>query len=639
MSDHNSTHAHSDNHIPDCHDTGEDLHVAEAAGYFDTRMSRGQLLQAIGGGAALVLTLGGLQPGMAHAATELPAPEAAAGPAEAGYVCLIVLDGGKPEYITNNISALPNMRSLLKRGRWYNRSWVGDLMSITPPGHAVIGTGSFPKNDGGIVNWDWGIHSTGTISPTTQALENYQNGWVFDLMKRSGTPTLAGVIRKKYPNDLVIAGSGAHFHAAGPLGGPDASWIFSYQRSSGSWAPYTLGRNPVPAKLLHDPSLRTGLPSSNHSTVPLTYSPLPLGQQDSLVVDFAIKALQQHRPRAMLLNLPEVDTVGHWSQKWHLEELAVYRSFDKALGRLIGAYKAAGIYDKTLFVITADHGMIQSKNRVLDRVGVVDQITSTLGQKSIILTNGGGSAGPTMTAIWLKNPANNARMAKAIFDKHYDNVSAVFFMNRANGGHVYEMAGVEQGSTDLVSTYRYLVSTTAGPTGPDIAILLRENARNSGMPEMPGRHGGADWGSQHITLIMSGPGVKTGVSSAPARLVDIAPTIERFMGMTPEARDGIVLADAFQQPHPADVAVQKQLDAETNVYVNALVARAQHDVSLAQQGLLPNTIPADEQPPIHWKRRLAVTAAGIGVLGGTGAGLAKAIRAVRRQGSKFAWEN
>ncbi len=633
-----STHEETGTHVGDCHDTGDEAHVAEASSYLNPRMSRAQMLQSLGSGAALVLTAGALRPDAAHAAPRSLAAEPATGAAEAGYVCLIVLDGGRPDYITKNLSALPNLASLLRRSRWYNRAWVGDLMSITPPGHAVIGTGSLPKNDGGIVNWDWGIHSTGKISPTTQAVENYQNGWVFNLMKESGTPTLAGVIRKKYPNEPVIAGSGAHFHAAGPLGGPDASWIFSYQRSSGYWEPFTLGPQPVPSTLLNDRSLRVKLPSSNHSTVPLTYDPLPLGQQDSLVVDFAIKALQTHRPRAMMINLPEVDAVGHWSGKWYTEEATVYRSFDRSLGRLIDAYKAQGIYDKTLFVITADHGMVQSKNRVIDRVAVEDQIRTDLGQKSIILTNGGGSAGPTMTAIWLKNPANNAHMAHAIFGQHYDNVSAVFFMNRDNGGHTYEMAGVEQASADLVKTYEYLLSTDAGPTGPDIAILLRENARNSGMPEMPGRHGGADWGSQHVTLILSGPGVKTGTSNAPARLVDIAPTIERFMGMTPEARDGLVLADAFQRPYSPDAGIQQQSDAEMNVYVNALITRAQHDVALARQGLLPNTVPADEQPPIHWKRRLAVTAAGVGVLGGASAGLAKAVAAVRRQESDLNWE-
>jgi Type I phosphodiesterase / nucleotide pyrophosphatase len=622
-----------------CHDSVHPAPTDDLASYLDLRMSRGQLLQALGGGMALALTAGALEARAAHAAPPTIAAEPAAGPQHASYLCLIVLDGGRPDYIAQNLATMPNLRSLLRRARWYNRAWVGDLMSITPPGHAVIGTGSFPKNDGGIVNWDWGIHSTGKISPTTQAVENYQNGWVFNLMKASGTPTLAGVIRKTYPDDLVIAGSGAHFHAAGPLGGPDASWIFSYQRSNGYWAPFTLGQHPVPSNLLEDRSLRVKLPSSNHSSVPLLQDPLVLGQQDSLVVDFAIKALERQRPRAMMINLPEVDTVGHWSSNWYAEEAMVYRTFDRSLGRLIDAYKAAGIYDKTLFVITADHGMIQSKHRVVDRVAVEDQIKSALGEKSIILTNGGGAAGPTMTSIWLKSRANNARMARAIFDAHHDNVSAVFFLTSDGTHYAYKMAGCEQSSPGLVKTYDYLLSTDAGPNGPDIAILLRENARNSGMPEMPGRHGGADWGSQHITLILSGPGVKTGASNAPARLVDLAPTIERFMGLTPEARDGLVLADAFQQPHPPDVAIQQRSDAEMNVHVSTLIARAQHDIALAQRGLLPNSVPADEQAVIHWKQRLAVTAAGIAVLGGTGAGLAKAIAAVRRQGTKLSWED
>lgn len=631
-------HCHASHHdaLGCCH--GEEDQASGGPSFLDSRLSRAQMLQALGGGVALLATAGPVTAGLAQAAAPAVA-EPVSMPKRAEYLCLIVLDGGRPDYITKNLGSLPNVRSLIKRGRWYNRAWVGDLMSITPPGHAVIGTGSFPKNDGGIVNWDWGVHSTGKISPTTQALENYQNGWVFKLMKDSGTPTLSGIIRKKYPNDPVIAGSGSHFHAAGPLGGPEASWIFSYERQGGSWAPYTVGQNPVPAKLLHDPSLRTKLPSSNHSTVPLVQIPLPLGQENSLVVDFAIRALQQEKPRAIMLNLPEVDTVGHWSKKWYAEEGRVYHAFDRSLGRLIEAYKSAGIYDRTLFVITADHGMIQSKHRVLDRVGVEEQIKHTLGHKSIILTNGGGAAGPTMTAIWLKNPANNGPMAKAIFDKHWDNVSAIFYMNRSGKTPVYELAGIEQGSAQLLDTYKYMLETAAGPTGPDIAILLRENARNSGMPQMPGRHGGADWGSQHVTMIFSGPGVKPGVSHAAARLVDVAPTIERLMGMTPDARDGIVLADALQEPHPADLAMQQKSDAQMQVHVSALIARAQRDVYLAEHGLLANTIPADEMPVLHWKKALAVTAAGIGVLAATGAGAAVAAKEVRRAGTKLTWDD
>ncbi|GAC1444763.1 MAG: hypothetical protein NVSMB52_04430 [Chloroflexota bacterium] len=557
----------------------------------------------------------------------------------AQYVCLIVLDAGRPDYITKNLASMPNMRAFLQHSRWYNRAWVGNLMSITPPDHAVIGTGSLPKNDGGVVNWDWGVHSTGKISPTFQDKANYLNGYIFKVIKDSGTPTLAGAIRKKYPDGLVVAGSGAHFHAAGPMGGPDASWIFSYDRINGNWAPYTLGGRPVPRAILDDRSLRVKLPTSNNSVIPLIYDPTVIGQQDSLVVKTAIRSLQLYRPRGILINLAEPDTAGHWVKdaKWYAVQRRLYLSFDRDLGTLVAAYKAAGIYDTTLFVITADHGMTHYHHRVIPRVSVINQIRSTLGQKSIILTNGGGTGGPSMTSVWLKDPANNARMANVLFKNHYNNVSAIYYMTHVNGRYAYKMAGCESCPVALVKAYDYLLSTEAGPTGEDIAILLRENAANSGLPIMYGRHGGADWASQHVTLILSGPGVQTGTSQHPARLVDLAPTVERFMGIQPNARDGLVLADAFQQPVGADVSAQAALDATQNVYVDALSQRAQSDSRLEASGKLPNTIPGDEMLPIHWKRRIAVTIAGILVLIVTGIGLAWAIGGVRKRGTGLLW--
>ena len=592
--------------------------------YRQGRLTRRQFISGL---VAVGVTASGIEQllgtGEAHAE--------AATPQIAEYVCMIVLDGGRPDYITNRLDELPNIRSLLKKAHWYNNAWVGSLMSITPPDHAVIGTGSLPRDNGGLVNWEWGIHSTGHISNSLQDLSNYDNDWAFKIIRESGTPTLAGEIRKKYPNDPVIAGSAAHFHAAGPLGGPDASWIFWFQKAGNQWVPRQMGPNPVPKELLNDPSLRATLPSKTDSTVPAYYSPLMLGQQDSLVIDLAIKALEQHRPRGILLNLPETDAIGHWSLQWKRDEGILYRSFDKALGRLLAAYKKAGIYDKTLFVITADHGMIQSTHRVLDRVAVINQIKSALGHSSIILTNGGGGGGPTMTSIWLKNPAHNGKMAEAIWKKHYDNVSAIYYRD----GTKYHAAGVEDSFPDLVKAYDYLVGTE-GAHGQDIAILLRENSRNSGLPRMLGRHGGADWGSQQATLIFSGPGVKPGLSDAPARLVDIAPTVERFMGIKPNARDGVVLADAFQNPHPADIAPHNASAAMLGPMVAALQKRAKNDLQLEAAGKLPNFIPADEII-IHWKRRLAVTAVVIAVLLGTGASLTWAIREVRSQGTGLTW--
>jgi hypothetical protein len=72
------------------------------------------------------------------------------------------------------------------------------------------------------------------------------------------------------------------------------------------------------------------------------------------------------------------------------------------------------------------------------------------------------------------------------------------------------------------------------------------------------------------------------------------------------------------------------------VFVNALSQRAQHDISLEKQNLLPNSIPSDEVI-IHWKRRLAVTITSAAVLIGTAIGLAWMVVEVRRKGTGLAW--
>jgi hypothetical protein len=236
-----------------------------------------------------------------------------------------------------------------------------------------------------------------------------------------------------------------------------------------------------------------------------------------------------------------------------------------------------------------------------------------------------------MTSIWLKDPAQNQRVAQALWNHHYDNVSAIYYMTNTNGQYAYKMAGCESCSPDLEKTYAYLLSTEAGPTGEDIAILLRENTGNSGLPIMYGRHGGADWGSQHITLILSGPGVKPGVSHHPARIVDIAPTIERFMGIAPKARDGLVLADAFQNPMPSDVTIQTQSDLTQNVYVNALSQRAQSDIKLEAEGKIPNAI-VDHNVTDQTQRHLPLTLAGVIVLLAGAFALSFALKESFRQG-------
>jgi len=97
-----------------------------------------------------------------------------------------------------------------------------------------------------------------------------------------------------------------------------------------------------------------------------------------------------------------------------------------------------------------------------------------------------------------------------------------------------------------------LLSTLNVAESPDIVLVYDENTitMTPGFLKIgrKGDHGGATWGAQHIPLIINGPRIKKGlVSSYPARLIDIAPTVEALLETYPLKQDGIPLADAIPE--------------------------------------------------------------------------------------------
>jgi hypothetical protein len=103
----------------------------------------------------------------------------------------------------------------------------------------------------------------------------------------------------------------------------------------------------------------------------------------------------------------------------------------------------------------------------------------------------------------------------------------------------------------LEAANQYLLNSFNGPNAPDIVILFKEGVgcEPGGQAGWKADHGGTSWEAQHIPLILSGPGIRTNhVSSHPARLIDIAPTILQAMGASHKGMVGIPLADALESP-------------------------------------------------------------------------------------------
>ena len=463
--------------------------------------------------------------------TALPSPVPSLVPAAAQYLVLVSLDGCRPDYF--ELADLPNLRGLLQSGSAYPGAWLGQLDSATAPGHTSMSTGSFP-NRNGILSFNWSGPRATLANPTTPAA--VQRGEMAQIVRASGVPTLAGLIKARYPDGLVASISATKDYAALALAAGPADIVLFGAADGSTLQPASLPGYTLPAGLLDDPRLRVKV------TQP--------GEENLFAARAGALLVETVRPRALLLNFSATDLYGHSSGGKIAPSLMtkVMKNTDLALGELIQAYRQAGIFDQTLWVISADHGMIPNSH-LIDPQGLEDAA------KSAGLPGSGRAP-----YIFLDNPLKAAKLAEAIAAKNLPGIVAVYFRLELRDGASYLPAPSTQAGLNiqLDATYRYLLSTISGPTSPDVVLPTTEDAQlSSAEPDSSGAHGWITWGVQHIPLFLSGPGVRPGASlTSPARLVDLLPSIARLMGL-PEANwDGLVLADALLEPAPADLARQ-----------------------------------------------------------------------------------
>jgi predicted AlkP superfamily pyrophosphatase or phosphodiesterase len=74
------------------------------------------------------------------------------------------------------------------------------------------------------------------------------------------------------------------------------------------------------------------------------------------VTSQALAILKAHQPQVFFVHYPEVDSVGHKIGWGTPEQIAAIQSADAGIGRLLGELKNLGLLDKTVVIISADHG-------------------------------------------------------------------------------------------------------------------------------------------------------------------------------------------------------------------------------------------------------------------------------------------
>lgn len=480
------------------------------------------MLQAAGGGLGLALA-GGL---LGRTLTGL------AGQQTADHLVLIVLDGARPEYL--QVSGIPNVQAMVRNGTQYTNAFAGILEAETPPAHVCIATGCHP-NRNGIVNFWWGDAQKQEVSLFDPAKIN--NGDMEAIIRQAGVPTIASLVHQQRSGAKVVALSGSKYYAADGLGGPDADAImYFYGTPNGQFVPTAVPAHPPPAGVLTAPGLTT---KNDH---------IPLGLENHLAMKLAVETFSKMRQQFTLINLPEFDwPLGHVDGSIidQAKVVTLMQSFDQDLGMLQDTYQAAGVLDRTVFVLMADHGMVPLTQRIDS--AVLDRAVSAAGTP-IVTSNYNTSA-----CYWLQDSSLAGAAAQNVANLKSPLIQAVYAVDRTAPGQPYHRVsdGSAQHTSSVEPANQYLLSTFAGPTGPDVMVVFAEGAgcEPGGQSGWKGDHGGTSWESQHFPLVISGPGVRSGgVSSHPARLIDVAPTVLQALGITPHGMQGIVLADALNSP-------------------------------------------------------------------------------------------
>jgi predicted AlkP superfamily pyrophosphatase or phosphodiesterase len=203
------------------------------------------------------------------------------------------------------------------------------------------------------------------------------------------------------------------------------------------------------------------------------------------------------------------------------------RKTDEALGRMIQALKDRGLYESTLFVVSAKHGQSPINPARVNKPGHFADLVATLPDAA---TNPGGIA--------IAN-ANNCSTGSCGFVQD-DDIALIWLEHQSDTKAVadYLNANAKALFIDEVMAGRELRLKFNDPTTdsrtPDIMVQPVYGTVYTPSTKKNAEHGGFSFGDTNVGLIVSHPDLEAGVVKTPVATSQVAPTILKALGLDPE---------------------------------------------------------------------------------------------------------
>jgi hypothetical protein len=204
------------------------------------------------------------------------------------------------------------------------------------------------------------------------------------------------------------------------------------------------------------------------------------------------------------------------------------RKTDEALASMVKALKDEGLYDSTLFIVSAKHGQSPINPVKVNKPGHFADLVAALpdaatNPAAITLANAANcSTGPCgfvqdddIALIWLPDQSQTATVAAYL----NANANALFIEEVLAGAEI---------------KLRFNNPATNSRT-PDILVQPVYGTIYTGSSKKNAEHGGFSFGDTNVGLIVSNPDLRGTLVKTPVATSQVAPTILQVLGLDPEA--------------------------------------------------------------------------------------------------------
>ena len=512
-------------------------------------------------------------------------------------IVVIVVDQMRYDYLTRFQDLYQGgFRTLLEKGAVFTEARYRHALTVTAPGHAAIMTGRHPATSG-ITSNNW-FDPTINSQRTAVADPNYRpvGGTGSGASPRSLlVETFGDRLKQKNPASRVV-GISIKDRSAIFMAGRDADAAYWYSATCRCFVTSSYYMEQPPAwltafnhsnppdrfegklweRLLDDPAMyekysradrfehefdgrRVVFPHVLDGTEsPTDISPnarrSPFG--DQLLLDATLAAIDGHElgsdaaPDLLAVGFSSPDYVGHLFGPFSQEVMDIHLRLDRVLGHLFTELDQRVGLDRTLIVLTSDHGAApiveEAKKRGLPARSIPatelsDAVTAALKKRA----SGISDAVTFFNAphFFLDFPKLERR---GVTRSEAEEIARKALLSTRSVVAVYthrDMLGGAQGDDPFWQLYR---NSFFEPRSPHLMVRLREHHYIKGSQSATG-HGTPHDYDRHIPIIFFGHQIPPGRHSKACGPEDITPTLATLLGVPlPPMLDARLLTEVLQ---------------------------------------------------------------------------------------------